>query len=227
MRDRRPTDYRDFGFDVRRRVAGFVEGFSAGASELGGSDEVATEEAEISSAAAVPFASTEPIVSVVSGAREGGATEVELGSGGEGEGAPAGCSAVGGVPGAGVIGAGGADGAGTVGEGGGGLFTVLDGGAEGGEGGPRCGVDGGPRAGIGTNSPGLHVWGIRRIEGSLRNRSAWPQVRQIRVPRASSPRERIESEPPPSEPVLSSFTQTKSLAPQFEQTGGTEDTLAG
>lgn len=84
---------------------------------------------------------------------------------------------------------------------------------------------GGPgRGAIGTNSPGRHVWGMRRIDGSLRKRSAWPQARQIRVPRESSPRERIESDPPPIEPVFRSFTQTKSPAPQFVHWGATEDT---
>ncbi len=37
----------------------------------------------------------------------------------------------------------------------------------------------------------------------------------------SSPRARKESAPPPIEPVLSSFAQTKSDAPQLEQTGAT------
>jgi hypothetical protein len=75
------------------------------------------------------------------------------------------------------------------------------------------------RVGIGTNSPGRHVWGIRRTEGSLRNKSAWPHARHTRVPRESSPRDRSESDPPPIVPVLSSFAQTKSDAPQFEQMG--------
>jgi hypothetical protein len=56
------------------------------------------------------------------------------------------------------------------------------------------------------------------------NRSACPHARQIRVPNPSSPRERIESDPPPSVPVLRSFTQTKSDAPQFEQVGATVNT---
>jgi hypothetical protein len=81
------------------------------------------------------------------------------------------------------------------------------------------------RAGIGTNSPGFHVWGIRSTDGSFRNRSACPQARQRRVPIDSSPRARSESEPPPMEPVFSSFAQTKSDAPQFEQTGGTRSPL--
>ncbi len=46
----------------------------------------------------------------------------------------------------------------------------------------------------------------------------------MRVPSESSPRERIDSEPPPIEPVLRSLTQTKSLPPQFVQEGGTVDT---
>jgi hypothetical protein len=80
-------------------------------------------------------------------------------------------------------------------------------------------------AGIGTNSPGFQWCGFRRIEGSFRNRSAWPQPRQIRVPIDSSPRERRESVPLPiPPPVLRSFAQTKSFAPQLLQTGGTEDT---
>jgi nucleotide-binding universal stress UspA family protein len=77
------------------------------------------------------------------------------------------------------------------------------------------------REGIGTNSPGFHVCGWRRIVGSFRNRSACPQDRHRRVPIDSSPRGRSESAPPPIEPVLSSFAQTKSDAPQLEQTGAT------
>jgi len=68
------------------------------------------------------------------------------------------------------------------------------------------------------------VWGIFRIAGSFRNRSACPHDRQMRVPSASSPRARIERLPPPREPVFNSFTQTKSDAPQFEQTGATMNT---
>jgi len=56
------------------------------------------------------------------------------------------------------------------------------------------------------------------------NRSACPHARQIRVPKASSPRERIERVPPPRVPVLRSFTQTKSDAPQFEHVGATVNT---
>ncbi len=77
------------------------------------------------------------------------------------------------------------------------------------------------RAGIGTNSPGFHVCGILRIDGSFRKRSACPHERHSRVPIDSSPRARKEREPPPIEPVLSSFAQTKSDAPQLEQTGAT------
>jgi hypothetical protein len=76
-------------------------------------------------------------------------------------------------------------------------------------------------AGIATNSPGRQVCGCRRIDGSFRNRSAWPQALQIRVPSESSPLDRSEREPPPIEPVLSSFAQTKSFAPQLLHTGGT------
>jgi hypothetical protein len=43
----------------------------------------------------------------------------------------------------------------------------------------------------------------------------------MRVPRESSPRDRSESVPPPIEPVLRSFAQTKSFAPQLLHTGGT------
>jgi hypothetical protein len=92
-------------------------------------------------------------------------------------------------------------------------------------GGAGRGVTSGGRGGIGTNSPGRHVWGARRIAGSFRKRSAWPHARQIRVPIDSSPRERIDNVPPPIEPVLSSFTQTNSVAPQLLQTGGTGNTL--
>jgi len=72
---------------------------------------------------------------------------------------------------------------------------------------------------MGTNSPGRHVCGIFRIDGSFMNRSAWPQPRQMRVPSDSSPPERIDRVPRPIVPVLRSFTQTKSLAPQLLQTG--------
>jgi nucleotide-binding universal stress UspA family protein len=65
---------------------------------------------------------------------------------------------------------------------------------------------------------------VRRIAGSFRKRSACPQARQIRVPSDSSPPERIERVPRPIVPVLRSFAQTKSVAPQFEQTGGKSDT---
>jgi len=102
------------------------------------------------------------------------------------------------------------------GAGGGGAF---EGGACAGGAGAEAG-----RAGMGTNSPGFHVCGIRRIEGSLRNRSACPQTRHSRVPRESSPPERIESVPRPIVPVRSSFAQTKSLAPQLLQTGAKDDT---
>lgn len=78
---------------------------------------------------------------------------------------------------------------------------------------------------IGVNSPGFHVCGIRRIDGSFRKRSAWPHPRQIRVPSESSPRDRRESEPPPIPPVLRSFAQTKSDAPQLLQTGANRFTL--
>jgi hypothetical protein len=78
---------------------------------------------------------------------------------------------------------------------------------------------------MGVNSPGFQVCGILRIAGSFRKRSAWPQARQIRVPSESSPRERRESEPPPSPPVLRSFAQTKSDAPQFVHMGVNRVTL--
>jgi hypothetical protein len=79
--------------------------------------------------------------------------------------------------------------------------------------------------GIGTNSPARHVCGAFRIEGSFRNRSAWPHDLQIRVPNESSPFGRSESVPALNEPpVLRSFAQTKSFAPQLLHTGGTEDT---
>ena len=78
---------------------------------------------------------------------------------------------------------------------------------------------------MGVNSPGRQVCGILRIEGSFMNRSAWPHDRQIRVPSESSPRDRSERDPPPRLPVLSSFAQTKSDAPQLLQTGATRVTL--
>jgi hypothetical protein len=81
--------------------------------------------------------------------------------------------------------------------------------------------------GIGTNSPGRQVWGWRRIAGSFRKRSACPHARQMRVPRASSPRDRSARLPPPRLPVLSSLAQTKSDAPQFEQMGATGATRSG
>jgi hypothetical protein len=81
-----------------------------------------------------------------------------------------------------------------------------------------CGADGV----IGTNSPGFHVWGWRSTEGSFTNRSAWPHARQMRVPIESSPPRRNESSPRPIVPVLRSFAQTKSLAPQLLHVGGTK-----
>jgi hypothetical protein len=125
--------------------------------------------------------------------------------------------------------AGGEDGVGGGGRSGGGATGALIAGAVGAA---TCGwlaswVGGGAaggaagREGMGTNSPGFQVWGIRRIEGSFRNRSACPQARQSRVPMDSSPRARKERAPPPMEPVLSSFAHTKSDAPQLEQTGAT------
>jgi hypothetical protein len=122
-------------------------------------------------------------------------------------------------------------GGGIAGEGGatstGGLVGTAAAGAEGGVGAGGAWLAGGEggRAGMGMNSPGRHVWGILRIAGSLRNRSAWPHDRQIRVPRANSPRDRRESVPPPIDPVLMSFTQTKSLAPQLTHAGATVGTF--
>jgi hypothetical protein len=80
------------------------------------------------------------------------------------------------------------------------------------------------RGWIGTNSPGRHVCGWRRIVGSFRNRSAWPQLRQMRVPSDSSPPGRIDKLPRPIVPVFRLLTQTNSPAPQFEHTGDTEAT---
>ena len=131
------------------------------------------------------------------------------GDGGKGAGAAGGGEGATGATGAGAggagLGVGGAEGAGDGG-GAGALVTWWG------------------LVGIGTNSPARQVWGMRRMDGSFRNRSAWPHPRQIRVPSDSSPRERSESEPPPIVPVFSSFTQTKSVAPQFVQTGATEST---
>jgi hypothetical protein len=138
----------------------------------------------------------------------------EVGGSGEGGGGGAG----GGGTAAG-IGAGGGGAGGAAGEGG--ATSVRGaGGAGGGEAG--AGADAGGFFGtMGTNSPCRQVCGIFRTDGSLRNRSACPQFRQIRVPSDSSPRTRSERAPLPREPVLRSFAQTKSVAPQFEQVGGT------
>ena len=75
---------------------------------------------------------------------------------------------------------------------------------------------------MGMNSPGRQRCCWCRIEMSLRKSSAWPQVRQIRVPRGISPRPRRERVPPPDNPpVLSSFAQTKSVPLQLVQVGAT------
>jgi hypothetical protein len=74
------------------------------------------------------------------------------------------------------------------------------------------------RGGIGTNSPGRQVCGWRRTVGSLTKRSACPQPRQIRVPRASSPLLLNARTPRPIVPVLRFSAQTKSFAPQLLQT---------
>jgi len=142
-------------------------------------------------------------------------------------GALAGGGAAGGVAGAGATGAGGGEGGEAVGAAGAGAGGVAGDGA-----GAVGGIEGwctggaGARGTIGVNSPGRQVCGIRRIDGSLRNRSAWPHARQIRVPSESSPRDRREREPPPRLPVLRSFAQTKSVPPQLLQTGATRVTLA-
>jgi len=146
---------------------------------------------------------------------------------GVGPGAGAGASSRGiGGGGGGAIGAGAGSGVGAGGTGG--EFGGTGTGAVGGTG--VAGVSwwdtgGGAAAGfawIGTNSPGRQVCGMRRIDGSFRNRSACPQDRQIRVPIESSPRERSESVPPLiAPPVLRSFAHTKSDAPQLLQTGAT------
>jgi hypothetical protein len=119
----------------------------------------------------------------------------------------------------GSSGATGGSGVGSAGRGGGGggargLVGVVDEGAEGIVGEAGAGV-------IGTNSPGRQVWGCRRTAGSLTKRSACPQDRQMRVPIESSPPRRSESSPRPIVPVLRSFAQTKSLAPQLVHVGGT------
>jgi hypothetical protein len=147
---------------------------------------------------------SEGIVGAAVGGSEGSAAR-------EGAGAGAAAGIGGGNAGGGAT-AGGA--AGTAGGTGGGVGAA---------GGGAAGVVGG-REGIGTNSPGLQVWGMRRIDGSFRKRSAWPHDRHTRVPSASCPRDRIERVPPPSEPVLRSFTQTKSPAPQLVHTGATGNT---
>jgi hypothetical protein len=144
-----------------------------------------------------------------------------VGAGGDGGVGGGGGTAKGGGEGAGA----GGGGAGTAGWGV--MGRGAAGGGEGGAVGEGTEGFGGLSAGlggIGTNSPGRQAWGVRRIPGSLRKRSAWPQPRQIRVPSESSPPERIDSVPRPIVPVLRSFAQTKSVAPQFEHTGGKEDT---
>jgi hypothetical protein len=96
-------------------------------------------------------------------------------------------------------------------------------GGGGGGGAPACEVWDGfadDFATIGTNSPGRQLWGWWRMEMSRRNRSAWPHVRQIRVPRGTSPRA-LNDRDAPVIPVFSSFAQTKSVPLQFEQTGAT------
>jgi hypothetical protein len=107
--------------------------------------------------------------------------------------------------------------AGGAGGGGGGGTT-----AGAGVGGAAAGAAG--REGIATNSPGRHMCGILSTAGSLRNRSAWPQLRHNRVPSESSPPDRMESPPRPMVPVRSSFAHTKSDAPQLLQTGAKYDT---
>jgi hypothetical protein len=68
--------------------------------------------------------------------------------------------------------------AGRLGEGDGGAAAGIGAGGGTAAGGAKgAGAEGGVgavggRLGIGTNSPGFHVCGIRRIEGSFRNRSA-------------------------------------------------------
>jgi hypothetical protein len=127
------------------------------------------------------------------------------GLGGGGGGAATGAAAIGNPAGAGF----GAAGAGA------GVGAVAAGGWW------ACVAAGLGRGGIGTNSPGRHMCGALRTEGSFRKRSACPHARQIRVPRDNSPRDRSEREPEPRLPVFRSLAQTKSLAPQLLHTGAT------
>jgi hypothetical protein len=164
------------------------------------------------------------------------ATQEGIGEGdsaGAGGGAGAGAGAAWWVGGAGGVGGGDAGGSAGFATGAGagaaaGVTAVAGAGAAGaggGAGAPWCGGAEAGRLAIGVNSPGFHVWGMRRTEGSFRKRSAWPHDRQIRVPSDSSPRERSESDPPPIPPVLRSFAQTKSDAPQLLHTGANRVTL--
>jgi len=166
------------------------------------------------------------------GASGGDSTTGGTGSGAEGGGGATGASTMGlgATEGAGATGGGGLATGGGVGDGatGAGVGCVGGGDADG----AGCvawwvGCAAAGRGAMGVNSPGFQVCGIRRIDGSFRKRSAWPHARQIRVPRESSPRARSDSEPPPSPPVLRSFAQTKSVAPQLLQTGATRFTLGG
>ena len=143
-------NYRDFDFDVRRH--GRVAGLSTGASAVA------------SGRAASPLSdSVDGLPSPVSDLGEAEANG-RLSSEVEEEVAVGGLST--GEDGAGVdtTGAGGADGCEVEAVAFAGSVTAAAGACD--------EVEEGARAGIGTNSPGRHVWGIRRIEGSFRNRSA-------------------------------------------------------
>ena len=195
----------DFGFVVRRRGGRFVAGGSlVGSSGVGGG--VGRVGATGSEGGAISGSGATEELSGSGGARSAGGLAFGV------EGGVA-------VEAGDVVGVGAVEPVGAAaGDTGGGVAEVAVG--AGGDV-PPWWVGGG-RAGIGTNSPGRQVWGILSTAGSFRKRSAWPQARQIRVPRESSPRERMEREPPPIVPVLRSFTQTKSPAPQFVHTGGTD-----
>ncbi len=159
-------------------------------------------------------AASVPESELAAGVSGAGASAVGSGGGGGGGGAGADIGGVGG-------GAGGGGGGGRIGAGAGDGFAGEGVGARAGPGPGAVAALGGWPA-IGVNSPGRHVCGWRRTAGSFTNRSACPQFRQMRVPIESSPPRRRESSPRPSVPVLRSFAQTKSLAPQLLHVGGTE-----
>lgn len=143
-------NYRAFDFDVRRRgrVAGFSAGTSGGAS--GGASAPLSDSVE-----GLPSPVSDLGEAEVDGRLSSEVAEEEaVGRLSVGE------DAVGVDP----TGAGGAAGCA--------VDAVAFAGSVTAAAGPWDEVEEEARPGIGTNSPGRHVWGIRRIEGSFRNRSA-------------------------------------------------------